>query len=116
MLTCKVEEQAIFSAATGWRDGRRIWSVTYDGEEGPADVVAEGDLPVTFPSIRERFTALARAEDAGNALVDPMFEIPVEIVHGFTGYKPEATPKLKGRFALLEGTDTPWYTRLLFGG
>jgi hypothetical protein len=39
------------------------------------------------------------------------------IVHSVIGYKPlEASPQVEGRFALLEGTDTPWLKRILFGG
>jgi len=72
VLTCTVEEQQIYSAAAGWRDGHRLWAIAYDGEEGPSDVVIDGDLPHGSSDIRARFTALAQAEDAGDALVDPM--------------------------------------------
>jgi hypothetical protein len=117
VLTCTVEEQAIFSAATCWRDGSRMWSVSYDGEESATDVVVEGDLPFAFSGIRAQFTALAQAEDAGDALVDPMFEIPVEIVRSVIGYKPnDANPGFAGRYMLLEGLDTPWWKRWTVGG
>lgn len=117
VLTCNVQEEVIFSQATCWRNGSRVWSVTYDGEEGATDVVVEGDLPFAFAAIHAQFTALAQAEDAGDALVDPMFEIPVEMVHSLTGYKPSAgSPAYKGRFGLLEGLDTPWWKRMIFGG
>ena len=79
VLTCTVEERNLFSAATGWQDGRRLWSVTYDGEEVPGEVVAEGELPFAYEGIRRNFTAKAAAEDAGDLLLDPLFEIPVEI-------------------------------------
>jgi hypothetical protein len=29
VLTCTVEEPNLSSAATGWRDGRKLWSVAY---------------------------------------------------------------------------------------
>jgi hypothetical protein len=70
-----------------------------------------------FSAIRSQFTARAQAPDADDAPVDPMFEIPIEIVHSVIGYKPGAdSPAFKGRFALLEGLDTPWWKRLIFGG
>ncbi len=117
VLTCSAEEQSIISAAAGWQDGRRAWSVSYDGEEGPADVVVDGDLPFAFSVIRAQFTAEAKAEDAGDALVDPMYQIPIEIVHSVTGYSPgKKSPAFTGRFALLEGLDTPWWKRWTVGG
>jgi hypothetical protein len=114
VLTCTVEEQQIYSAAAGWRDGHRLWAIAYDGEEGPSDVVIDGDLPHGSSDIRARFTALAQAEDAGDALVDPMFEIPGEIVRSVTGYKfGEPSPGFEGRFVLLEATDRSWLQRLV---
>jgi hypothetical protein len=117
VVTCQEDEQNIFSAAAGWRHGRRVWSVSYDGEEAATDVVAEGDLPPTFPLIRDRFKAEAQAEDAADALVDPMYEIPIELVHNLIGYRPRRnSPAFNGRFVLLEGMDTHWLKRAIFGG
>jgi hypothetical protein len=117
VVTCTADEQNTFSEAADWRDGQRVWSVSYDGEEGPADVVVSGEPPFEFSLIRDRYTAEAQAPDAGDALIDPMFEIPVELVHGVIGYKPRASsPAFHGRFVLLEGMDTPWYKRWTVGG
>jgi hypothetical protein len=117
VLTCTAEEQTICSAAADWRDGRRVWSVSYDGEDAASDTVVHGDLPLSASIIRDEFAVKARAEDAGDALVDPMFEIPIEIVRSVTGYKPgAANPAFAGRFTLLEGLDTPWWKRMIFGG
>jgi hypothetical protein len=117
VLTCTAEEQVIFSAATCWRNGSRVWSVTYEGEEDAKDVVIEGDLPFAFSAIHAQFTAQAQAEDAGDALVDPMFEIAVEIVRSVIGYKPyDVNSGFAGRYKLLEGFDTPWWKRWTVGG
>lgn len=113
VLTCTVDEQNIYSAAAGWRYGARVWSVTYEGEEAATDVVADGELPPAFPAIRTRFTVEAQAEDACDALVDPMFEIAVETVRSVIGYKyGEASPEFDGRFVILEATDRSWWQRL----
>ena len=117
VLTCTVQEQENFSAAAAWRNGRRVWSVSYEGDEEGRDVVASGDLPLSFPAIRDRFTALATAEDSGDALVDPLYEVAIETVHDQIGYKPGASsPAFAGRYMILEGLDTPWLKRMLFGG
>lgn len=116
VLTCTVDEGNLSSAATGWRDGRRLWSVTYEGEESPGDVVAEGDLPVTFAIIRQELTVKSKAEDAGDLLLDPLFEIPIEAVRNAVGYRPdEPSPAFDGRFVVLDAIH-PTIMQRLFGG
>lgn len=116
VVTCTVEERNLYSAATGWRDGRRLWSVSYDGEEQPGKVVAEGDLPTAFEFILRDYTVKSQAEDAGDLLLDPLFEIPVEVVKHAIGYRPdEPSPAFEGRFTLLEAV-YPTLVQRLFGG
>ncbi len=116
VLTCTVEERNLYSAAAGWRDGRRLWVVTYDGEAQPGDVAAVGDVPATFAIIRRDYTAKSQAEDAGDLLLDPLFEIPIELVRNTVGYRPdEPSPAFDGRYTLLEAVD-PTLMQRLFGG
>lgn len=116
VLTCTVQESFLSSAATGWRNGHKRWSVTYEGEDAPGEVVAEGDLPVTFALIRQNLTAKSQAEDAGDLPLDPLFEIPIEAVRNAIGYRPdEPSPAFDGRFVLLEAID-PTLMQRLFGG
>ena len=94
-----------------------VAAIDYDGEEAATDIVVDGNLPFSFSGIRAQFTALAQAEDAGDALVDPMFEIPVEIVRSVIDYKPyDKNARYDGRYMLLEGLDTPWWKRWTVGG
>ena len=51
VLTCTVEEHVMFSQATGWRNGRRLWVVTHEGEQGPVGIAEEGVLPPEYPPI-----------------------------------------------------------------
>ena len=67
VLACTVEERNLYSVATGWQDGRRIWSVTYDGEEIPNEIAAEGDLPFAFEGIRRDYTAKSKAPGRATA-------------------------------------------------
>lgn len=116
VLTCTVEERNLSSAASGWRDGRRLWSVSYEGEETPGDVVTEGDLPFTFATLRQEFIAKSQADDAGDLLLDPLFEIPIEMVQRTVGYRPdEPSRAFDGRFVLLEAIN-PTLMQRLFGG
>lgn len=116
VLTCTVQESFLYSKATGWRDGQRVWSVTYEGEDQPGDVVAEGTLPVTFAILHQDLLAQSKADDAGDLLLDPLFEIPIEAVRQAVGYRPDKPrPAFEGRFARLEAVNPTVYQRL-FGG
>src|SRR5690242_11866617 len=34
VVTCFVEEHVMYSRASGWKDGRRVWSITHDLQRG----------------------------------------------------------------------------------
>ena len=116
VLTCTVDERNLYSAATGWANGRRLWSVSYNGEEQPGEVATEGDLPGVFPIIRQDYVTKSQAPDAGDLLLDPLFEIPIALVAHALGYRPdEASRAFDGRFVLLEANN-PTFMQRLFGG
>lgn len=116
VLTCTVEERNLSSAASAWVKGRRMWTVSYEGEDRPGEVLAEGELPVTFEAIKQDYTARSQADDAGDLLLDPLFEIPIETVRSAIGYRPdEASPAYEGRFTSLEAIN-PTMKQRLFGG
>jgi hypothetical protein len=116
VLTCTVEERNLSSAASGWTNGRRLWSVSYDGEERPGEVTAEGDLPGVFAILRHEHVTKSQAPDAGDLLLDPLFEIPIELVKHAVGYRPdEPSRAFDGRFVLLEALN-PTLMQRLFGG
>ena len=116
VLTCTVEEHVMFSEATGWRDGHRLWSVTHRGEDDTTKktVSEAGTLPSEYSAIRDRFFRQQEAESAADAEVDFLFEIPVVLVQTFTGYKhDEASPAFEARgFELLESTKKSFFQRL----
>lgn len=85
-VTCAVEEHVGVSVAAGWRDGKRIWRVEHDAGKGLGHLAAEGELPPTFASIRERLTGEQARADAGGESVDHVFDIPVELARALTGF------------------------------
>src|SRR5436190_9557596 len=54
VVTGDVEEHVMVSVATGWKDGRRVWSVTHDAQRDMEHLQTEGELPAAFTSIRDR--------------------------------------------------------------
>jgi hypothetical protein len=77
----------MFSEATGWQDGKRLWSVGHQGDDGPKGLTEQGALPREYPPIRDRFVSLQEAEGGAEADVDFLFEIPAVLVPTLTGYK-----------------------------
>jgi hypothetical protein len=79
----------------------------------------EGTLPPIFVSISERARARQTAAGGKNAGVDHIFDIPVELLEHFTGYRHDhVMPQLEGiPFEVLATTGaTPkrsWLRRLL---
>src|SRR5438876_9355455 len=45
VVTCSVEEHVMVSCASGWSNGKELWSVAHDSELGIEQVEVEGDLP-----------------------------------------------------------------------
>jgi hypothetical protein len=116
VLTCTVEEHVMFSQAAGWKDGRRLWVVTHEGEDGPVGIDEAGALPPEYAPIRTRLTKEQAAAGGVDADVDHLFDIPVVLVQAFTGYKhdePSTAFEARG-FEVLE-SEAPAGRRSLLG-
>jgi hypothetical protein len=116
VVTCTVDERNLAAAASGWSRGERQWSVSYAGEDDPGNVIVDGTPPEPFAAVRDALTEKSGADDAGDLLLDPLFEIPIELARQIVGYRPdEPSPAFDGRFVLLE-TTAPTLKQRLFGG
>jgi hypothetical protein len=116
VLTCTCEVRNLSSAASGWRNGRRLWTVGYEGEDKPDEVAASGELPAGFAALKQEQIGKSEAEDAGDLLLDPLFEIPLELVNRAVGYRPdEPSRSFDGRFVRLAAAN-PTLKQRLFGG
>lgn len=116
VLTCTVEEHVMFSQASGWRDGGRLWTVTHRGEDGPVGIEETGELPAGYPAIRDALMAKQVAAGGAEADVDFLFDIPVVLVQTFSGYKhDEVNPAGEPRFEVLESEGVEPPKRSLFG-
>jgi hypothetical protein len=90
VITGDVEEHVMVSIATGWKDGRRVWSVTHDGQRDMEHLQTEGDLPAAFTSIRDRLRSEQQTAGGRKADVDYTFDVPVELAQTLTGYRHDA--------------------------
>ena len=87
VTTCDVEEHVMFSKATFWKAGRCVWSVTHDAQQGFGHLATTGELPGTYPPIRERLLAEQQMAGGDKADVDYLFDIPGELAMSFSGYR-----------------------------
>src|ERR1700759_2502418 len=49
--TCAIEEHAMFSAASFWKDGRKIWELMHESDQGIEHLAVEGEPPSSFTAI-----------------------------------------------------------------
>jgi hypothetical protein len=84
-VSCYLESHMMISGASGWEEGRRIWSVTHDCEQGIDHLETEGGLPAAFTAIRDRLMAKQRSEGE-RPRVDYIYDVPIEIAAALTGF------------------------------
>lgn len=87
VVSVDVEEHVMVSQAEGWRDGVRFWSVMHDGQQGTDHLENSGTLPEGFAAVRDRLAAQQREAGGASADVDYLFDAPVELARGITGYR-----------------------------
>lgn len=108
-IACSVEEHVMVSTAHGWRDGKRIWSVTHNAQESIENLETDGELPPAFASLRDDHLAKQAAAGGRKANVDYVFDVPVEVARSFTDYRYDKdAPGLIGdAFEVLESHRPP---------
>jgi hypothetical protein len=122
IVTCAVEEHTMYSAASHWKDGQKLWSVDHDSSKGVENLMISGDLPLAYASIRDRQLAHQRSDRTANQGigVDYVFEVPIQLADELTGYRHDKDLEDAGDrpFEVLKQTVLPKKTFIqrLFGG
>ena len=86
----------MFSTASGWSLGRRIWSVTHDRARGPEHLATDGTLPLIFDRIHERLRLEQSNARHRNDGIDYFFYIPVDLAESLCGYRYDMEPREAG--------------------
>jgi hypothetical protein len=87
VVSCFIEEHVMCSAASGWKDGREVWSILHVSAEGIEHLEARGDLPAMFVPIRDRLRSQQEAAGGRDSDVDHIFDVPVEVAREVTGFR-----------------------------
>ena len=104
VVCCFVEDHVMVSWASGWREGKKVWSVVHDCEKGRFHLDVKGEAPAELKGIADRLIAEQLAAGGEKADVDHVYEVPAELAKELTGYRHDQdTPGLTGEvFEVLE--------------
>jgi hypothetical protein len=86
VIGCHIHEGVMFSDATLFNAGRKVWSISHFAGDGPLNLETSGELPAEILTIRDRLLAKQKARGASSD-VDHVFDIPVEAAQLVTSYR-----------------------------
>ncbi|HEV2816015.1 MAG TPA: hypothetical protein VGW40_02145 [Allosphingosinicella sp.] len=87
VLSCWVNETAMFSSANYFEGGVYRWFAGHALDQGADHLVHEGDMPPQFDGIRARLTASQAEYGERQPPVDFLFDIPVELAQSICGFR-----------------------------
>ncbi len=105
VVVCFVEEHVMCSSASGWTDGRKVWSLLHDAQQSIEHLENVGDPPTSFVTIRDRLQAEQQQAGGKKAGVDFFFDVPVEVAKDLTGFS--HNEKLEYAFEVLRTANSP---------
>ena len=94
VVAVMVEEHVMFSSAEEWLNGERIWGAIHNSEAGLFHIGVEGELPGSYATIHQDQFAQQEKDGGKDAGVDHIFDIPLELAAGITGYRHDAGDEL----------------------
>jgi hypothetical protein len=118
VLRCLVEEHVMASSSEMWSQGKRKWWLSHEGENGPKGLAMDGDLPQSFPAIRNEMEQAQLDAGGDHAGVDYIFETPLKLAEALVGFKHDEddTHVIDGRYVVLSRTEPAGgMLRRLFG-
>lgn len=97
VVYCFVEDHVMVSCASGWREGKKIWSVAHDCERGRFHLDVKGEPPAELKGIADELIAQQRAAGGEKADVDYVYDAPAELAKKLTGFRhDQEVPGLSG--------------------
>ena len=115
VVYCFVEDHVMFGRASGWKDGKFLWSVTHDCEKGKYHLEIKGDAPLSLKGIHAKLVSKQDAAGGEQADVDHIYDAPAELAKDLAGFRHDQdTPEMSHKpFQVLE--KKAFFSRI-FGG
>lgn len=93
-VACLVEDHSMVNQASGWKEGRHVWTVSHDGSNGRGRPELEGEVPAEFAPILK---ALEEEQRGGSDNVDYLYDAPAELAKALVGFRHnQGVPGLEG--------------------
>lgn len=86
-VACSIEEHVMFSSCAFWKKGKKTWSVTHRGDEGPLDIVKTGKPPESCALLERELIEAQKKEDNENESVDHVFDLPLVMAKQLVGFR-----------------------------
>jgi len=87
VVYCFVEDHVMYSRASVWSNGKCLWSVTHDCEEGRYHLEINGTAPGILQEIKSRLVAQQDKAGGEEADVDYIYDSPAELAKAITGFR-----------------------------
>ena len=92
VLACNFCETTMCSTVHFWKNGVELWSVWHFSNDTVDHLEVGGDPPEEFEAIEQKYRALQAEEEAAEALVDHMIEIPIALAAHVTSFRHDEGP------------------------
>jgi hypothetical protein len=114
LVHSSVEEHVMFSSSAYWQEGRKVWEIVHDAQEGVDHLQASGELPPYFAAIRTRYFSELEAAGGDQNEVDYIFEVPLEVGAALTRFRhdldyPTDDPEPFETLRSTPGAKKPWW-------
>ena len=88
VIAARQEDHVMYSEARGFDGGREIWRVVRDPDEMPeTPLTVTGAPPAPFEEIRAKAVAKQEIEDAGDANVCYIYDVPLDLAAAACGFR-----------------------------
>lgn len=87
-VTAVIVESAMVCACSGWKGGKKLWSVSHDSNHGLTHLDFEGALPPSFETVRSE----CEKAQADTREVDYFFDVPIKVAHSICGFQHDQCP------------------------
>jgi hypothetical protein len=87
VVTCTLEEHVMVSGFARWKDGERLVTVDHDAQQSIRHLDVAGSVSPEMSEIIAEAISSQDREDQGEAEVDFICDIPIDIAYRLTGYR-----------------------------
>ncbi len=87
-IALSADDRVMVSCIRGYAHGKAVFAIEHDGgNHGSHHMAVAGTPPARWAELRERLAKVQDREDAGESVVDYMFEAPAMLARMICGYR-----------------------------